>query len=535
MKSRSKKNENGITLIALVVTIVILIILATISINLILGDGGLVSRSQKSGEEYKIAGAREKLDITLGDAQIEKRINKKYNQNEFLNEFILKELPDVQIEDDIVIVDGYAFEIDRSVPKIGKYVGTEKNMVFPDLDVTVKNAENKKSATITITAKEETNGIKQIEILQDGIAIKRYTYDNVKEEITEDYVVKQNGAYTVKVYAEHTKSKKAEVSGLIEVVKYNPNGSETYKKEHNVTITVDETIEKVKSIRYQWLQTTEEPEETSFTQTCNNGDTITKNEVTGKWYLWTLVETESGEKDIGRSEGFNFDNQGPKVELTAASVSEKSFRLTATAHDDEVEIAKYEFYVNDELVETVPSKAETATCEVKVETMGEYECYVIVTDSLGNATRAECNEARTQMHVWEKWSTNSTSTYIKETNTTTTSFYVTKASYYSPVYNSYSYNASTGVFSGVGTRVNCSWYSTNAQSVCGKYEINSSSKVSRYTSQKCRETCSAPLYWSATWYLTVYTSKADVNYSKGESLLRTSLFCKLRRLPKWRQ
>ena len=77
MKSRSKKNENGITLIALVVTIVILIILATISINLILGDGGLVSRSQKSGEEYKIAGAREKLDITLGDAQIEKRINKK--------------------------------------------------------------------------------------------------------------------------------------------------------------------------------------------------------------------------------------------------------------------------------------------------------------------------------------------------------------------------------------------------------------------------------------------------------------------------
>jgi len=139
------------------------------------------------------------------------------------------------------------------------------------------------------------------------------------------------------------------------------------------------------------------------------------------------------------------------------------------------------------------------------------------------------------MHVWEKWSTNSTSTYIKETNTTTTSFYVTKASYYSPVYNSYSYNASTGVFSGVGTRVNCSWYSTNAQSVCGKYEINSSSKVSRYTSQKCRETCSAPLYWSATWYLTVYTSKADVNYSKGESLLRTSLFCKFRRLSKWRQ
>ena len=40
--------ENGITLVALVITIVILIILATVTINVALGDGGLIQRAQQA-------------------------------------------------------------------------------------------------------------------------------------------------------------------------------------------------------------------------------------------------------------------------------------------------------------------------------------------------------------------------------------------------------------------------------------------------------------------------------------------------------
>ena len=46
MKSIRKKNEKGITLVALVVTIVVLLILAGISINLVLGDNGIVKKAQ---------------------------------------------------------------------------------------------------------------------------------------------------------------------------------------------------------------------------------------------------------------------------------------------------------------------------------------------------------------------------------------------------------------------------------------------------------------------------------------------------------
>ena len=49
----ASKNSRGITLIALVVTIVVLIILATVSINTVLGDNGIIKRAQKARDSYQ--------------------------------------------------------------------------------------------------------------------------------------------------------------------------------------------------------------------------------------------------------------------------------------------------------------------------------------------------------------------------------------------------------------------------------------------------------------------------------------------------
>ena len=46
--NRKTKNDKGITLIALVITIVILIILATVTLNVVLGEGGLIDRAQQA-------------------------------------------------------------------------------------------------------------------------------------------------------------------------------------------------------------------------------------------------------------------------------------------------------------------------------------------------------------------------------------------------------------------------------------------------------------------------------------------------------
>ena len=49
------KKEKGITLIALVVTIIVLIILAGVSINILVGDNGIITQAQKAKEETEIA------------------------------------------------------------------------------------------------------------------------------------------------------------------------------------------------------------------------------------------------------------------------------------------------------------------------------------------------------------------------------------------------------------------------------------------------------------------------------------------------
>ena len=50
---KMNNKEKGITLIALVVTITVLIILATVSINTVLGDNGIIGRAQKARDSYQ--------------------------------------------------------------------------------------------------------------------------------------------------------------------------------------------------------------------------------------------------------------------------------------------------------------------------------------------------------------------------------------------------------------------------------------------------------------------------------------------------
>lgn len=49
------KNNYGITMVSLVVTIIILIILAGVSINLTLGDNGLITIAKKAKENMELA------------------------------------------------------------------------------------------------------------------------------------------------------------------------------------------------------------------------------------------------------------------------------------------------------------------------------------------------------------------------------------------------------------------------------------------------------------------------------------------------
>lgn len=64
-----EKNINGITLVALVITIVILLILAGISINAISQNGGIIENTQKARESTQIATIKEAVNMKLMELQ----------------------------------------------------------------------------------------------------------------------------------------------------------------------------------------------------------------------------------------------------------------------------------------------------------------------------------------------------------------------------------------------------------------------------------------------------------------------------------
>ena len=62
-----EKNQRGITLIALVITIIVLLILAGISISMLAGDNSILQKSTEAKERYEYGAAKEIIDLKLTD------------------------------------------------------------------------------------------------------------------------------------------------------------------------------------------------------------------------------------------------------------------------------------------------------------------------------------------------------------------------------------------------------------------------------------------------------------------------------------
>lgn len=65
-----KKRNSGITLIALVVTIVVLLILAGISLNLLLGNNGIIAKTKDTKEKNEIAEEKEIVQFATTEARL---------------------------------------------------------------------------------------------------------------------------------------------------------------------------------------------------------------------------------------------------------------------------------------------------------------------------------------------------------------------------------------------------------------------------------------------------------------------------------
>ena len=185
------RRERGITLIALVITIMVLIILAGISIQLLLGENGIITKAKKGKGDYEESAVREKVEIALVDynsdkitkgeeGEVEEALNKLLDNNTF---------DDIEIEENIGIIDDYEITLGKEK---GEVIIDGIDKIIGMLRLRCKlNTRDYTNREVTITVKATGNVIKVIK--PDGTEVEA---NNGQVEF--NYPVSTNGNYIFK-------------------------------------------------------------------------------------------------------------------------------------------------------------------------------------------------------------------------------------------------------------------------------------------------------------------------------------------------
>ena len=130
------KEKIGITLIALVVTIIVLLILAGISISMLMGQNGILNRASEAKEEYSNSTEKEQVQLSYNSA-ITKKLGESITAEELQNE-----LNEVVGKDEDGTSKTETTDIGNRVFYV-KFVKTNHNYRVDNGDVTLLTGEDK--------------------------------------------------------------------------------------------------------------------------------------------------------------------------------------------------------------------------------------------------------------------------------------------------------------------------------------------------------------------------------------------------------
>ena len=186
------KNKQGVTLIALVITIVIIVILAAVSINMLIGDNGLITKAHESSKQMQIASGKEEIDLQVLDLVTGKVLKGENCSLEYIKQELPKRL-NLSVTGEkgeplqAIYVDykNYEYEIDNQF--IVKYAGEgnykERPTLILSLDKTQTGVEK-----VIITA--------EAEIIDGTIEEIKNPKGESKKGNNTTYEVTENGEYT---------------------------------------------------------------------------------------------------------------------------------------------------------------------------------------------------------------------------------------------------------------------------------------------------------------------------------------------------
>ena len=184
------KTPNAITLIALVITIIVLIILAGISISLLFGENGIITKAKETKELQKIAELTEKLELEKGPVALDHKGEVLITDYlEYIKEQAIIENKDIETLN----------ELQSYITLEGEYVFLVEEKDNRDVKITYMGKPGELPPRIT--GLEMSSTTNSITVKVEGLRLENphYTY-YIKSEKEEEYGEKvgnnTTGSYT---------------------------------------------------------------------------------------------------------------------------------------------------------------------------------------------------------------------------------------------------------------------------------------------------------------------------------------------------
>ena len=200
MKKHKRNNVSGITLIALVITVIVLLILAGISIQMLTGDNGILNRAGQAKETTEEKAFKEQLQLeVMGN----------YNKDIELNSVTLKESIERNISNSSVTGDEFPLIVTNTSNNKRYIIDTDGTVMLYDENA-VARIKDKFYETLQLAINDvpTDNSEKEIILLKDtteNIIIssnQNMILDLNAKTITgstgQDYTISNQGNLTIK-------------------------------------------------------------------------------------------------------------------------------------------------------------------------------------------------------------------------------------------------------------------------------------------------------------------------------------------------
>ena len=377
MNNSKWKNEKGITLLVLIITVIVMLILAFVVLNLTIGDNGIIKKTQEAAEKYSEA------------------------QN-----------------NELTILNNVIGEYDNILNNIGGGSGDDSK-ALPSIREVRTNA-TKESITVEVIA----SNVKTYRYSYKKLG--EYNFEVLKEQTGNTYTipVSEKGTYVVKVEAINdngTVEKEVEVVvGEIPTAQGNITFSDLVWNNQKASISMSTNTGY--DIQYQINSDAEGGWIT--------GTTASDLSLNDKVYARLWDGTNGGESTYV----LVTDITPPTVDIAIGQVTTNSIRVTASARDNESGMPTspvYQFFIKESNGASYPSVADYEGSTANYTFSGlknntEYDIKVVTRDLAGNEGQNESMRNRTVEITGEgggisfgaiQWQSDHTATVAIETST----------------------------------------------------------------------------------------------------------------------